>query len=88
MQVSEKVVICGYSLPVADERARQLLFDGIRRSTQIEIVSGSETGRIAQEFRSVGFSNVSEPRGRYFSDWVADIVDVCAEPQSPSSINA
>jgi hypothetical protein len=69
-QICENVVICGYSLPEADTQARQLLFEGIRTTTPVEIVSGSDTGRIAEEFRRAGFSRVAESRATYFSDWV------------------
>ncbi len=74
LSTCEKVVICGYSLPEADAQARQLLFGCTGKGTPIEIVSGSETERIAQEFRKSGFSSVAESRGRYFSDWIQNVV--------------
>lgn len=74
MQSCERVVICGYSLPEADARARQLLFEGVRTTTPVEIVSGSDTERIAQEFRSAGFSRVSASQYTYFSDWILNLI--------------
>jgi hypothetical protein len=73
LQICENVVICGYSLPEADTQARQLLLEGIRTTTPVEIVSGSDTGRIAEEFRRAGFSRVAESRSTYFSDWVRSL---------------
>jgi hypothetical protein len=66
----EKVVICGYSMPSADARARELLFENAGNAIPIEIVSGNDTERIAQGFKSAGFSDVTESQDRYFSDWV------------------
>lgn len=66
----EKAVICGYSLPEADAWARQLLFENINKTTQVTIISGGDTMRIAQEFKRLGFSCVAESQGRYFADWV------------------
>jgi len=69
LRAADKVVICGYSLPGADQRARDLLFRRPRRETEIEIVSGNQSARIAGEFRRAGFSRVSAFSGEYFAAW-------------------
>lgn len=79
MQGCERVVICGYSLPEADARARQMLFQGIDLDTPIEIVSGGDTERIAQKFRRAGFSCVAESQAKYFSDWILSLVGECSK---------
>jgi hypothetical protein len=82
MQSCERIVICGYSLPKADAKARELLF-GIDRKTPIEIISGGDTERIALEFRTAGFSSVIESRGKYFSDWIQNHLSEHFEPRFP-----
>jgi len=67
---SEEVCILGYSLAPADERASGLLFSAPTHSARIEISSGSDTGRIAEQFRGAGYRDVSEAKDTYFEDWV------------------
>ena len=69
LRAADKVVICGYSLPGADQRARDLLFRKPQRGADIEIVSGDQSERIAGEFRHVGFSNVAAFQSGYFANW-------------------
>jgi hypothetical protein len=66
----DKIVICGYSLVPVDERACNLLLQKPRKNTRIEIICGSQTERIAKEFRNAGFTEVEEFKGRYFKNWV------------------
>jgi len=65
----EKIVLCGYSLLPVDQRARDLILRGPRKDTQIEVVSGSQSERIANDFRTSGFSNVRASESAYFGDW-------------------
>jgi len=65
-----RIVVCGYSLPAADQRARELLFNAPLRDTTIEVVSGRDSERIASEFMSTGFSNVSTFGRGHFEDWL------------------
>jgi hypothetical protein len=66
---SEKIVLCGYSLLPVDQRACDLLLRTPRKETPIEIVSGQQTERIAQDFRTAGFQDVTAFQGGYFADW-------------------
>jgi hypothetical protein len=65
----QKMVICGYSLLPVDQRACDLLLRAPRRETRIEVVSGSQTSRIADDFRAAGFRSVEAFQGGYFHDW-------------------
>jgi hypothetical protein len=65
----ERIVIAGYSLPTADQRARELLLNGRNKQIHVEIVCGSQSARIAKEFSVAGFENVAVFRGGYFRDW-------------------
>jgi hypothetical protein len=68
---SDKIVIIGYSMPDADERARDLLFRRCNRDAQIAIFSGGRGTQIAHEFTSRGFRRIETlGRGR-FEDFLA-----------------
>lgn len=65
----DKIVLCGYSLLPVDRRACDLLLQRPRKETLIEVVSGSQSDRIANDFRMAGFGNVEAFKGGYFADW-------------------
>lgn len=66
-----RVVVCGYSLPVADQRARDLLFKGPSKDAGIEVVCGRDSNRIAGEFEERGFLNVTPFGGGLFAEWLS-----------------
>jgi len=66
----DKIVLCGYSLLPVDERACDLLLRSPRKGTHVLVVSGSQSARIANDFRSAEFSKVSTLNGGHFEDWV------------------
>jgi hypothetical protein len=66
---SSSIVLCGYSLLPVDQRACELLLEQPRKETRIEIVSGSQTDRIANDFKGAGFSNVQAFKDGYFENW-------------------
>ena len=67
---SDKMVLCGYSMLSVDQRARELLLQQESKKTHVSVVSGSQSERIAIDFRSAGFHNVKVFAGGYFEDWV------------------
>jgi hypothetical protein len=73
LRICDKVVVCGYSLPAADQRARKLLFEVPPKDTTIEIASVSDSGRIASEFKSAGFSSVTTFGRGHFEDWLVSL---------------
>jgi hypothetical protein len=76
---TDRIVLCGYSLPGADQRARDLLLLGPDKEADVEIICGNQTERIATEFRRAGFRNVATFEGGYFADWC----EANQVPQSP-----
>ncbi len=67
---SEKVVICGYSMPDADQRASALLLQAINKNSRITILSRRASEEVARRFHDSGHVTVtalSEPR---FEEWV------------------
>ncbi|MGB8028926.1 MAG: hypothetical protein WCF30_04595 [Terracidiphilus sp.] len=69
LKAANKIVVCGYSLPSADQRARDLLFRRPQRKAEIEIVSGDQSERIAREFTDAGFKSASTFGNGYFVGW-------------------
>ncbi len=69
LKAADKIVICGYSLPEADQRARDLLLQRPRRDIAVQILSGSQSEPVADEFRSHGFKFVSAFPGGRFAEW-------------------
>jgi hypothetical protein len=66
----EKIVVCGYSLLPVDERACDLLLNKPPKNTSVEIISGGQTERIANDFMKAGFKDVRGFPGGYFRDWL------------------
>lgn len=55
---ADELVIIGYSLPAADERARGLLLDTENKAVRLSIACGNATASLELEFRDHGFTNV------------------------------
>lgn len=67
---SDRLVICGYSMPLADKRARELLLQSRNKEAQVTIVSGTQSEAIAHQFQDEGFRNLEPVRGGHFEDWL------------------
>ncbi len=67
---SERLVVCGYSLPAADERARELLLTSAPSHARIDVSAGGDSGRIVQEFRQAGYQYAMESEETLFEQWV------------------
>ena len=70
LEGSDRIVICGYSLPSADERACSLLLGNRNRHVSITVVSGDRSEDIAERFRNAGFRTVGASDSAYFEEWV------------------
>ena len=66
----DRLIVCGYSLLPVDERACDLLLKQPRKGISVEVIAGSQTDRIVNDFRTGGFSDVQGFKGGYFKDWV------------------
>jgi hypothetical protein len=58
LAAADEIAIIGYSLPVADARARGLLFETASRSARLSICCRDDTKTIEQLFRDQGFTNI------------------------------
>jgi hypothetical protein len=70
LSASEKVVIVGYSMPAADQRARELIFRNTNRAALVEVYSGRSTAAIRDLFATHGIKRISESTGRHFEDYL------------------
>jgi hypothetical protein len=60
---ADKLVLCGYSLLPVDERARDLLLRVPDRHAEVTVISGSQSERIASDFKTAGFADVTFEMG-------------------------
>ncbi|MDR3742284.1 MAG: hypothetical protein P4L40_24975 [Terracidiphilus sp.] len=67
---ADHIVVIGYSLPSADERARELLLGASNKSVPVTICCGDGTRRLEQEFRDHNFSRIDSTATR-FEDFLA-----------------
>ncbi|MBZ5505151.1 MAG: hypothetical protein LAO78_06670 [Acidobacteriia bacterium] len=67
---ADKVVICGYSMPKADVRARELLLKHTNKKATMTVVSGADSERIAIEFQDAGYKDIKLIGQGYFEDWI------------------
>jgi hypothetical protein len=71
LYASDHIVIIGYSLPLADREARALLFEKSNKRAALNILCGSKSNRICEDFRSRGFSRVETDGTGRFEDFLA-----------------
>lgn len=65
---SDRIVLIGYSMPVADRRARSILLWHMNKSAEVVLCCGSSNSSLAQEFENHGFWRVTE--GGRFEDYL------------------
>lgn len=70
LNASEKIVVIGYSMPRADERARELLLKRSNHKAEILVFSGSTSSAICEEFRKERFRSVTSWGRGYFEDFL------------------
>ena len=71
LQKVDEIVVVGYSLPAADERARDLVFNEIDRNSLLTVCCGRASNfRLQQEFLRAGFAHVRTDL-EYFADYIA-----------------
>lgn len=79
LESSARIVICGYSLLAVDDRARSLLLNRPKKNAEIIIASGTDTDRIATEYRNAGYVRARAADDVWFQTWVAKVRDSIAE---------
>jgi hypothetical protein len=84
---ADELVVIGYSLPVADERARTMLLDSGNKSVRLSIYCGNATARLEQEFRENGFNGI-ENCGSTFDDFLSSEASKNATAMSAPNLPA
>ncbi len=69
LRTTDEIVIIGYSLPAADNRARRLLLEDANKNAHLRICSGEDSFQISDQFRASGFRNVAATH-HLFEDWL------------------
>jgi hypothetical protein len=57
LRAADEVFIHGYSMPIADARGRELVFSNLPKAVRVNIHCLGDSSRMAEEFRSQGFTN-------------------------------
>ncbi len=70
IESADELAVIGYSLPIADERARGMLLGSANKSVRLSICCGKATGSLEQEFREHGFTNIQSGAAT-FDDFLA-----------------
>lgn len=70
LDASNEIVICGYSLPKADERARDLMFRHINRKAPLTICCRGASETIRNGFQHHGFQHLKNT-GSSFREWLS-----------------
>ena len=84
---ADELVVIGYSLPTADERARAMLLRTKNKTARLTVCCANGTGSIEREFRDNGFTNI-ETGAPTFDDFLAreaTRTDTDAAPTSPTT---
>jgi len=85
---SSRVAIAGYSLPEADEKARNLILGECSRSARIVLRCKAKTHALAGEFKAAGFSNVDADDKQDFEAWVNEAAGRSGAKAAGESISA
>jgi hypothetical protein len=68
---ADELVVIGYSLPDADQRARAMLLNSLNKSVRLSICCGDATLRLGQEFLKHGFTGITNV-GSTFKDFLTN----------------
>ena len=79
LQLSTRIMICGYSLLPVDERARKLLLNTPKKDAEIVVASGDDTDRIVKEYQIAGYERAMPAGEVLFQEWVASFSNSLAE---------
>lgn len=70
LKESDEVFLIGYSVPEYDTRARALLKDNIKKSTQIQVCCHTGTTDVVKSLKGLGLANVRSASSTTFEAWV------------------
>lgn len=71
LAASDRIVVIGYSMPLADEEARKLLLEKSNKKTKITLLCGEKNASIRGQFTSRGFTQVETFKAGLFEEFVS-----------------
>ena len=81
---ADEVVVIGYSLPAADERARDILLGSPNKTVRLSICCGNATPALEQEFRDHGFSGIQRVATTFESFLASEAANAGSGPRTPN----
>jgi len=76
---ADQLAVIGYSLPIADERARAMLLGSANKAVRLSICCGNAPVSLEREFREHGFTNI-QTGAHTFEDFLTrETAGVCAD---------
>lgn len=76
---TDELAVIGYSLPVADERARAMLLESANKTVRLSICCGKATAALEQEFRDKGFTNIQTGTHTFEDFLTRETATACAD---------
>lgn len=70
LQTSGRIVIIGYSLPAADERARDLLLSRANKNASVIVCCGRASTGIEEQFQKEGFAHIERVPNPTLEGWM------------------
>ena len=77
---ADELAIIGYSLPIADERARAMLLGSANKAVRLSICCGKATASLEQEFRERGFTKIQSGSATFDGFLAREAATACADP--------
>jgi len=81
LRAADEIVVIGFSLLPADERARDLMLCKSNRYARLTVCSQSQSQRIADEFKDYGFKRVYVPPEPTLKAWLDEPAQVAGPCQ-------
>ena len=72
LEQAENMFLLGYSMPLADKRARELILLNSRKDASITICCCESNSYLCEQFRDAGFREIVSLENIRFEEWAAD----------------
>ncbi len=76
---ADELAVIGYSLPIADERARAMLLRSANKAVRLSIYCGKATASLEQEFREHGFTDIQTGTHTFEDFLTRETATACAD---------
>ena len=80
---ADELAVIGYSLPIADERARAMLLGSANKAVRLSICCGKTSASLEREFREHGFTNIQTGAATFDDFLTRETARACADATNP-----